>query len=1324
MGKKSRRTKDPWLREACEQWYRLRVASATTNSRGALTMLHFVAIIMYIMYLLPGSLATCFARVCDCILHGAARKSIVQATEEAGTKVHIKGLSKEIQFNGRIGHVTGTTVDGRVAVKILGGKMLAVKMEHLELVQEDSSTGSASNQGASDLPEDSIRSKEGIGICPNLAAAVVEAANFSVYHAAFCVAATPLLLTRMSVQCCKAMIRAGIRSPLFPLIAIAATKSAMCEAVAAKSPSNADTETMLYAHTSHFSGLCSSTKCPTLIGHLLLWRLLMAVPTTVIVMVLAVPCKFARVDEVEVSNSYSNQCVDVNHWLDDTLEESDKVTTKSARGACISGCVDDVDGGRHLDKGSGIDLADAERKAGKSAFDFAEEETQDVNSQARVDGLFAAQTFDPFELTPPSLQMQGSAVSKSNFECKIKRRPREVTPVRKDHSKEEAQELQSNQRIFLKPPEGGPITISFYPSKTVSEVKQDIKHRLGLDPSDYSLYINAWCKRLDRDNLSLSDYGIGKDSTLVINYASLQGGAGRKRGRQPKDEEKGAMSDAERKRKSREKRTPQQVEADKAGNTSKRRETRGAGRKRGRPPKEGAMRPSAAGRKRTSREKRTPQQVETENGKRKEFMGGLRRARKATVVNQAGSFDGTKLWEVPDRDYLFTDFQNDPELSVLLWYANNGSWRNREPWMLFAFLRLLDKLRCSSDDDEDSEDKLCNLIALCQESIEDKASLLRVVHERIKESDWGLISDWQQEKGINNSELAALEWLVTKPLDCGEECKQLREKRQQRAPILDSWARSLIGLQLKVPGWWWQGPRCKSDRKKYNCEIVNVEYKDEEKRYFWIHCEEDNHTYPMAYVDVKKHSRWVKQKSGRRFDLPVEAYSGIDENLEKLCADTLKALEASSHENLVKEYRNFIIKRVEQIVDSQRVTPEKQRELGRKFLKAQGRGVSWGEATQGNEGDLTSVDAPLLTCASCGFRARHHGEEKDEKSLFKDKAVKLLHWAELDDEKRSEHLEKMAKPPLCLPINDKGGRDDFKNFEPWRAYSRWPPRKPDELAKDTTLPDWMFYKNDNGELDRSKPKYFHLHPEFVEEFTDVDGRKDFKVRLCPNCCEFTPSEKSKAPMRSIARGVDFGSPVRVGLVRLTPRERQMISKVRHYNNATKIESNTGRQREHSHSAIKGHSILFDHDSPRVIRDLLSEKNINDSIDLHFVGPDGQYDHLARIALGSAHVSARPFAVYQWLSVLAEVNEMYSEDGELEEFPIVAKRIHKCNKALVENAKIVTVDKHTAKEADVTRDDIREVRVSSSRGEPAGSINEVSVLLKRAAALYRRVGNDC
>jgi hypothetical protein len=1126
---------------------------------------------MHSLYHLPSSLAACFAYVCDCILHGAARKSTVRATE-AGAEVHIKGLSKDVQFNGRIGHVTKITADGRVAVKIMGGKTLAVKMEHLE-VRADGSTGFASNQGASDLPEDSNRSKERNGICPNLAP-VVEAVSCSVSQAPFWVAATPLLLTKMSGQCCKAIIRAAARSHLLPLFAIAAKKSVICEAAAAKTP-NTDAEIMLYAHTSHFSGLCNSAKCSTFISHLLLWRFFMVVPMAAIVMMLAVPRKlFTRVDKG--SNSYSNQCVDVGDWLNNTVEELDKVTSKTAR--------------------------------------------------------------------------------------TIKNHPRELTPVLKGHSKEEAQELQPNQCIFLKPPEGGLVAVSFYPSKTISEVKQDIKLRLGLDPSDYSLYINAWCKRLDKDNLSLSDYGIGKGSTLVVNCTSLLGGAGKKRGRPPKE---GALSAADRQAEYRKRMTAEKKEAVKARNTSSRREAR--------------------------------------------------QARKATAVNQAGSFATTELWEEPGWDYKFKDFQDDPELSALLFYANNGSWRNREPQMLTACLRLLDKLRDSINDDADSEHKLCNLIALCRESIEDKVSLL--------------IKAWQVENGVNSSEMAALDWLVTKGLDSSDDYKQLRDKREP-APILDSWARSLIGMQLKVPGWWWTR---KSNSKKYDCEIVDVEYKDKAKRYFWIYCDEDNDSYPMAYVDVKKYSRGVEQKSGRRFDLPKKAYpNAIDENFEKLCKDTLEDLKASNCENddVIKKCREFVIKRTNQILDSQLVKPEKQRELGQKFLEAQGRGSSWSGATKFNEENFESVDAPLLTCASCGFRCQStYSMDEDVKSLFKDKDVKSLCWAELDDDKRSEHLAKMGKPSLRLPINDKGDKDDF---EPWKAYSRWPAEKPDELAKDSTLPDWMFCENDNGELDRNKPKYFHLHPEFVQEFTDDDDRKDFKAKLCLKCCDFEPNKKSKAPIRSIARGVDFGSPVRVGLVRLTPRERQMISKVRHYNSVTKIESNTGRQREHSHSAIKGHSILFDHDSPRVIRDLLSEESINDSIGLQFVGPDGQYDQLAKKALGSAHVSARPFAVYQWLSVLGEVSEIYSVDRPLDDFPIVAERIHKCNKALVKNAEIVIPDKDTAKETDAARDDIREVRVSSghaykgsqskkiSATEVSDKVDEVSLL--GVAPLKQLVGS--
>jgi hypothetical protein len=135
-------------------------------------------------------------------------------------------------------------------------------------------------------------------------------------------------------------------------------------------------------------------------------------------------------------------------------------------------------------------------------------------------------------------------------------------------------------------------------------------------------------------------------------------------------------------------------------------------------------------------------------------------------------------------------------------------------------------------------------------------------------------------------ELAALEWLVAKTSNCGDDCVVTRKDRKP-APILDAWAKSLIGMLLKVPGWWWENwPR--SDRRLYDCELVDVDYQDANERYFVVHCKFDGERYIMNYPDVKKYARGVKQKDGRRFDLPDKARpTVIDEDLVALCTDTL-----------------------------------------------------------------------------------------------------------------------------------------------------------------------------------------------------------------------------------------------------------------------------------------------------------------------------------------------------------------------------------------------------------------------------------------------------
>ena len=78
--------------------------------------------------------------------------------------------------------------------------------------------------------------------------------------------------------------------------------------------------------------------------------------------------------------------------------------------------------------------------------------------------------------------------------------------------------------------------------------------------------------------------------------------------------------------------------------------------------------------------------------------------------------------------------------------------------------------------------------------------------------------------------------------------------------------------------------------------------------------------------------------------------------------------------------------------------------------------------------------------------------------------------------------------------------------------------------------------------------------------------------------------------------------------------------------------------------------------------------------------------------------------------------MYSEYAdELEDFSIVAERILKCNKSLVEDAINITTDKKIAKETDIARDDIREVRVASGSGEEASTIGNTSDNVDKASS---------
>ena len=135
--------------------------------------------------------------------------------------------------------------------------------------------------------------------------------------------------------------------------------------------------------------------------------------------------------------------------------------------------------------------------------------------------------------------------------------------------------------------------------------------------------------------------------------------------------------------------------------------------------------------------------------------------------------------------------------------------------------------------------------------------------------------------------------------------------------------------------------------------------------------------------------------------------------------------------------------RITQIQEHQRMTPEKQHELGAKFLEAQGRGVSWGKEKFNDK----SIDAPLCTCACCGSR----DFDCDERQ-YQYVDLNELDILKLDNEKRGEHVDRMEQDdgdPLYLPVDKDGNTEEFKTS---KAYSIWPQ---DEGCKSN------FYNNNN-----------------------------------------------------------------------------------------------------------------------------------------------------------------------------------------------------------------------------------------------------------------------
>jgi len=299
------------------------------------------------------------------------------------------------------------------------------------------------------------------------------------------------------------------------------------------------------------------------------------------------------------------------------------------------------------------------------------------------------------------------------------------------------------------------------------------------------------------------------------------------------------------------------------------------------------------------------------------------------------------------------------------------------------------------------------------------------------------------------------------------------------------------------------------------------------------------------------------------------------------------------------------------------------------------------------------------------------------KVLLRELVGTCLEYSAVEKEswKEEQNLE-----PLCLPIN---GNGDLKHFETWKLRSCF-----DSSVLQTT---------------------FHLHPELVvEELTGENQKEEFTF-LCPDCSK-CKRKGSKAPPNSIAAGLDMGDFERIGLVEPSVSELCLIARVRNYLNCVKVSDNktAGCLTNYTVSKIRGHAIAFRHTAPIIgsLALLLNqvqsgEKDassvselLTDSLTVHLLGSKGEHDNIARLA--QKVLSARPFVVYQWLSVLQRVHSEYQGDPKLPDFSEFATQVEACNQSVFANAEHIR-DKETLNAEKVLGDDVAHVRTGVCDG---------------------------
>ena len=178
---------------------------------------------------------------------------------------------------------------------------------------------------------------------------------------------------------------------------------------------------------------------------------------------------------------------------------------------------------------------------------------------------------------------------------------------------------------------------------------------------------------------------------------------------------------------------------------------------------------------------------------------------------------------------------------------------------------------------------------------------------------------------------------------------------------------------------------------------------------------------------------------------------------------------------------------------------------------------------------------------------------------------------------------------------------------------------------------------------------YHLHSELVDD-TLEHGNIISKCWLCVSCNNALMD--NKIPKLSIAAGVDFGDPARIGLPSLTLTEEYLIAKGRLLVSIVKL---VGSQPSSRQSAKRGHVISFPHNGPSAVAERehafgkIDRKTypridgLEEVLFVSFVGSRSEWEaHLLSGMPGGIDLQVRSAVVYQWLHALKALNPLYKD----------------------------------------------------------------------------------